>query len=212
MLWGPRPFGYKPTFLGNHLIDRACSMVFKENAIKPICFPFAPTGSDERQYSSPGFRIPVGTISKDKYYEYPEYHTSLDNLDFVTGKNLETSYLIYTDVISVLDSNFWITSRFGKGEVNLGRRGLYPSLGGAGKQFAAESLNGDRAATADTAIRDREIDIINWLLFSADGKNDLLAVAELSGHCFNEIVAVAKRLREANLIEGYFSRAVDGAS
>jgi len=199
---GPGPFGYKPTFLGNHLIDRACSMVFKENAIEPICFPFVPTGSDERQYSSPGFRIPVGTISKDKYYEYPEYHTSLDNLDFVTGENLEKSYRIYADVIRMLDSNYRITSRFGKGEVNLGRRGLYPSLGGAVNPSSAESVSENRS---NSAVRDREIDIINWLLFSADGKNDLLSVAESSGYCFKDISTVAKRLRSAGLIDGGFS-------
>ncbi len=189
---GPGRFGYKQTYKSDHLVDRACFAAFNKNGIDPICYPFVPTGSDERQYSSPGFRIPVATISKDKYYEYPEYHTSLDNLDFVTGKQLASSLELYEDVINILDSNSRIKSCLPKGEPNLGRRGLYPRLGGMTNSVASESVDQEKI--------DRQIDIINWMLFMADGKNDLLNVTELAGCSFEQSVEIARKLCEAGIL------------
>ena len=188
---GPGPFGYKQSFLGNHLVDRAVNLVFRDIKIDPITYPFAPDGSDERQYSSPGFRIPVVTITKDKYYEYPEYHTSLDNLDFVNGRQIAETLALYQAAIKILDSNNTYLSTVQFGEPQLGRRSLYPPMGGAINQ---PGTRGEKQATQD-------LDAITWLLFLSDGKNDLLTVAERSEISFDRVIDAANILLHAGLLE-----------
>ena len=82
-LGGPSNFSYKSTFLENHRIDQIVQDALDELKIQFQKFPFSIRGSDERQFSSPGFRIPMGVLCKDKFHEFDYYHTSLDNLDFI---------------------------------------------------------------------------------------------------------------------------------
>ena len=105
---GKGRLGHKESFVGNHLVDRAVRLAFRDQEIEPVRYPFTPDGSDERQYSSPGFRIPVTTITKDKYYEYSEYHTSLDNLDLVNGAQILEAIRVNQHAIEILDSNVQI--------------------------------------------------------------------------------------------------------
>jgi len=192
---GRGPLGFKESYLGNDLIDRAIRQAFKDRSIEPICYPFAPDGSDERQYSSPGFRIPMASITRDKYYEYSQYHTSLDNLEFVTGKQIKESLNMYRDVVNILDQNLFYCSTTPYGEPQLGKRNLYPSTGGAiNQQGAAVSTNHG------------ELDAITWLLFLADGEHDLLAISERSGLRFSVLQQVAGRLVEAGLVESVSAR------
>ena len=156
-------------------------------------YPFSPKGSDERQYSSPGFRIPIATITKDKYYEYPEYHTSLDNLDFVSGEQLARTLEIYQEVVNILDSNRVLHSLYIHGEPQLGRRGLYPRLGG-------RIDHGDLVTTNQEMIN-KQIDVMNWLLFLADGKNDLIGVSEHANCTFEESIATAEKLAKAGILQ-----------
>jgi aminopeptidase-like protein len=189
---GPGPVGVKQSFLGDHLVDRAVRLALRDAGITPVTYPFIPDGSDERQYSSPGFRIPVTTISKDKYYEYPYYHTSLDNLDFVTGTALAESYGHYLAAIDIIESNVVFRSLNPHCEVQLGRRGLYPQTGGALNQMAN---------TARTSAVENEVDIISWVMFLADGGHDLIAMAERSGFPYRDVAAVASKLETHGLLE-----------
>ena len=59
------------------------------------CMGSDPHGSDERQYSTLGFRINTPVITKDKFYEYDYYHTSLDDLDFVKPEQIAESLFLY---------------------------------------------------------------------------------------------------------------------
>ena len=188
---GPGPFGYKETFLGNHTIDRAIRLTFRDHGIKPIRYPFVPDGSDERQYSSPGFRIPVATITRDKYYEYPEYHTSADDLNFVTGCQIEDTLSIYLDVLRILDENMRYRSRKPYGEPQLGKAGLYPSTGGALNQ---------PGVSGNANQQEREINAISWLLFLADGERDLLSISEQSGVSFADLFRISQKLISSGLI------------
>jgi aminopeptidase-like protein len=188
---GPGALGYKETFLGDHLIDRAIRLAFRDRKVEPIRYPFVPDGSDERQYSSPGFRIPVASITKDKYYEYPQYHTSLDNLDFVNGSQIKESLDLYRDVFRILDRNVAYRSNIPCGEPQFGRRGLYPATGGAINQPGAVGPN-------EIA---RQIDAMTWLQFLADGDHDLMVIAESSGIAFLTLEKIASQLLEAGLIE-----------
>jgi aminopeptidase-like protein len=185
-------FGVKQSYLGNHLVDRAAGIALRDAGVEALRYPFAPDGSDERQYSSPAFRIPVTTISKDKYYEYPFYHTSLDDLGFVTGATLADSFALYRDAIDVIEQNRVLRSRNPHGEPQLGRRGLYPQTGGA--------LHQQRPGAAQ-AVVDREVEVISWIMFLADGTHDLIDVAERSGAPFRDVAAVARKLEAHGLVE-----------
>lgn len=194
---GRGPFGIKETFLGSHLIDRAAMLALRDAGIEPVIHRFAPDGSDERQYSSPGFRLPVATISKDKYYEYDYYHTSLDNLEFVTGDALAKAVQLYVDAIEIIESNCTVRSLNPNCEPQLGRRGLYPQTGGG--------LN--HSSEGRTTI-ENEVDVISWLMFLADGNHDLLTIAEKTGFPFADLAAVATKLSEHGLLEQLYADSV----
>jgi len=188
---GPGPLGYKETFLGDHLVDRAIRLAFRDRKAEPIRYPFVPDGSDERQYSSPGFRIPVASVTKDKYYEYSQYHTSLDNLDFVNGAQIVQSLAIYRDVIRVLDGNARYCSTAPWGEPQLSQRDLYPATGGGINQPSSTGWDG---VTTD-------IDAIMWVLFLSDSESDLVTIAEQTGLVFDRVVDAVNRLIDVGLLE-----------
>jgi len=190
---GQGPLGYKKTFSGSHLIDRAVELAFRDREIDPRIYEFAPDGSDERQYSSPGFRIPIATISKDKYYDYPQYHTSLDNLDFVNGSQMLESLMLYQDAISIVDANCSIKSKYPNGEVQLGSRGLYPTVGGAIGQNVGNADDG--------AKQEEQVELLSWVLFLADGTCDLVTIAEKTGYSFLSIKDCVATLASHELIE-----------
>ena len=190
---GPGPIGLKATFLGDHTIDKAMNVSCKDNGVIPVRYPFSPEGSDERQYSSPGFRIPVGTICKDKYYEYPEYHTSDDNLDFVTGQQLGQTLQLYRDAIYILEQNRVVNSLVPFGEAQLGKRGLYSSIGGSNNQ---PSVGRDKEVEKEDYSK-----LIAWIMFLADGQHDLIDVARQTKIRFDQVIAVAEQLKKHRLIE-----------
>ena len=190
---GKGRLGYKESFVGDSLVDRAVRLAFRDRSIDAVRYPFSPSGSDERQYSSPGFRMPVVTICKDKYYEYPEYHTSLDNLELVNGKQILESLTLYRDAIRILEENTIFNSSVPKGEVQLGHRGLYPQTGGSINQPAVNGV--------DNGPEYQELDVISWLLFLADGKNDLVTIAEKTGIAYSDLLRVARKLAGKAIIQ-----------
>jgi aminopeptidase-like protein len=187
---GPGRIGYKRSWCGNSLIDRAVRLTFRELGLEPLEYPFDARGSDERQYSSPGLRIPVGTICKDKYYEYDAYHTSLDNLDFVQAAALVETLKVYLAVIEKFERDRTYRSLNPIGEPQLGKRGLYPQLGGALHQKGAGGQ-----ASPDRLEADR------WLLFYGDGQTSLLSIAEKTGLPMDLLAQAAEQLAAAGLLE-----------
>jgi len=183
---GPGKFGYKQTYLKNSFIDRIVDYTFSEKGIDYLKYPFEPQGSDERQYSSPGFRIPVGLITKDKFHEYEYYHTSLDDLSFAKPEYLLESLKLYLGVIKNLDANHNVVSLNPNCEPQLGRRGLYPTIGRRTIKSKSESYN--------------ELDVILWLLFYGDGSLTLFEIHEKTGINYAKIVDAAETLRRQNLI------------
>jgi len=202
---GPGPFGYKTTFQGDHLIDRLVRLTYKELGLDYIEYPFDVNGSDERQYSQPYFRIPVGTICKDKYYEYPYYHTSLDNLDFVKAENLIQTLNLYRLAIEKLEQNGTYRSKMPYCEPMLGKRGLYPKVGGAIRQKVAEAQadHEQRGYQVDEGkiMYGNELDAIRWLMFHADGQTSLLDIAEKTGLPMRQLYEVAEKLVANELLE-----------
>jgi aminopeptidase-like protein len=172
---------YKRSRRGASDIDRVVEHVLRHWNRPGEIRDFTPYGYDERQYCSPGINLPVGCLSRTPYGEYPEYHTSADNLDFVEPAALEDSYRACQEILAVLEANATYLNRFPMCEPQLGRRGLYASMGGA--------MEG----------RARELALL-WVLNMSDGGHCLLDIAERSGLPFESIRRAADLLLRHDLI------------
>ena len=185
---GRGKYAYKRSLQSDALVDRVARRVMRGLDITFTEQPFDPHGSDERQYSSPGFRIPTGIITRDGYYDYPEYHTSLDNLNFISSDALLETLDIYLGIVDTLENRKPLQSLAPNGEPHLGPRGLYPTVGGA-------------MHTSGSNIVEKELDAILWTLTLADGINDRADIAEQSGIDIELIDAIAARLISGGLIK-----------
>lgn len=127
-----RAFSLLPSRDGTHEIDLIARHVLKQVIPKYVEYPWTSRGSDERQYSAPLVDIPMISMMRTKYWEYPEYHTSLDRLGtVVTPEGLAGGFESIRQAIDVLETNVTPTTEV-IGEPMLGPRGLYATLG-AGK-------------------------------------------------------------------------------
>ncbi len=205
---GKGPLGLKHSFEPAHQIDEL-AVIALNNAPTTSTgwkeYPFVPNGSDERQFSSPGFRIPTITICKDKYYEYEEYHTSDDNLDFVTPEQLLETLEVYKHWIRLLENNRTYRRKQPYCEYRLGKRGLFPALGGSINQpTAIENANGyaQRSYQLETAnITGAHLDAFKWIMFACDGKTDVLSICKMSGLDINIVIESCQLLLKETLLE-----------
>ncbi|MBN1559406.1 DUF4910 domain-containing protein [candidate division KSB1 bacterium] len=175
------PFTYKKSRIGDAEIDKSVIHVLQHSGKGYALREFSPYGYDERQFCSPGFNLPVGSLTRTPYGEYPEYHTSADNLDFVTAGSLSESLSIYLEVIHVLENNLVYLNQNPKCEPQLGKRGLYSALGG------------------ETNAKERQLAML-WVLNLSDGRHDLLEIAEKSKIRFQTINQVTRQLENAHLL------------
>jgi aminopeptidase-like protein len=180
-LGDPGTFHYKKSRRGDAEIDRAVLAVLGAAGEPFGVEDFIPFGYDERQYASPGFNLAVGSLTRTPYGRYPEYHTSADNLGFVQAGSLEGSLGTYLAVMDVLEGNRRYLNLNPKCEPQLGRRGLYRTIGG------------------DDAGRSRELALL-WVLNLSDGEHSLLDVAERSGMAFAVIREAADALLQVELL------------
>lgn len=126
-LGGPGDYWFIPSRFGNSLADQVSVEVLKSRHPRFSNCSFQERGSDERQWCSPNVDLPICSITKTKYAEYPEYHTSLDDLAFVTAGSLSSSFDTLCAVLNHLeDEPRWRSTV--DGEPQFGRRGLYRSL------------------------------------------------------------------------------------
>jgi len=177
---------YKRSRRGNAEIDRAVSHVLK-TAGKPYeIVDFSPYGYDERQYCSPGFNLPVGSLTRTPHGRYPAYHTSADNLDFVRPAALVDSLATYLAVLDVLEHNQRYQSTNPKCEPQLGKRGLYGKFGG------------------QKATKAHEMAML-WVLNLADGSHTLLDMAERANLPFSLVRQVADTLLTHGLLTAYIT-------
>ena len=177
------PLAYKRSRSGDAAIDTAAAHVVGDEFGGRI-LDFIPWGWDERQFNSPGFKLPVGCLSRSREGEYPEYHSSADDLDLIKPQFLEESLAATLGIVDVLEGNRVYTNLEPHGEPNLGSRGLYRSVGGGA------------AASEQLAIL--------WVLNQSDGTQSLLDIAERSGLTFRQIRAAADDLLRAGLLAETF--------
>jgi aminopeptidase-like protein len=175
-------FTYKKSRIGSAEIDRVVTYALKKSANDFNVIDFFPYGYDERQYCSPGFNLPVGCLMRTPYGQYPEYHTSADNLEFVKPENLAISLSLYLDVLKILEKNKKYMNQNLMCEPQLGRRGLYQHIGGH-----ADSEKFQLA--------------LLWTLNLSDGENSLLDISERSSLDFSLISEAADILVETDLLK-----------
>jgi len=190
---GPGKIGVKLGFETDHWINDLTLKVMEAEARGYKTYPFVPDGSDERQYSSPGFRIPTVSITSDKYYEYPEYHTSSDNLQFVSLDRLIEILGIYKSVFHEIESTFIPKRIMDKCEYQLGKRNLFPNTGGALKQSQPEYSGLDGVEI--------KVEAFSWLMHLADGRHSLRKISEISGLSKEILEKCSKIFLEEGLIK-----------
>lgn len=171
---------YKQSRRGDAEIDRVLAYVLRDRPHE--IRPFSPYGYDERQYCSPGFDLGVGCLTRTPYAEYPEYHTSGDNPDLVAPESMVDTLTVLREAVAVLDANGHYVNLSPYGEPQLGRRGLYDSLGGRSD-----------AKQAQLAML--------WVLSFSDGEHSLLDIAERAGLPFDSVAAAATALADAGLLK-----------
>jgi aminopeptidase-like protein len=175
-------FHYKRSRRGDAEIDRAVAHVLRHSGGEFEISDFSPYGYDERQYCSPGFNLPVGSLTRTPHGKFPQYHTSADNLDFVKPAALGGSLQAYLSVLRVLEGNNRYLNLKPKCEPQLGKRGLYRTVGGL-----------PDAGQIELAML--------WLLNYSDGDHSTLDIAERASLDFRLIQEAAKLLVDSNLLK-----------
>jgi aminopeptidase-like protein len=177
----PGPFTYKRSRQGSASIDRAVQQVLAHSGHPWQSRDFSPYGYDERQYCSPGFDLPVGRLSRTPHGEYPQYHTSADDLDFVRPESLAESFAVFLTIFDLLEHDRTYISLNQKCEPQLGRRGLYRGTGGV------------------TSSQPPEMAML-WVLNLADGRSSLLDIAVRSGLSFDAVRDASAALLASGLL------------
>jgi aminopeptidase-like protein len=172
------PLTYKRSRRGDALVDRAASYVLGQTGANVV--DFVPWGWDERQFNSPGFDLPVGSLSRSREGEFEEYHSSADDLELVRPEQLENALQTALEILEVLDADRRYLNLAPKGEPQLGKRGLYPKVGGP-------------------AAKEEQLAML-WVLNQSDGESSLLDIADRSGVSFSDLRAAVMRLQAAGLI------------
>jgi aminopeptidase-like protein len=178
---GPGDVHYKKSRRGNAVVDRAAALVLRESGHRFHLRDFSPYGYAERQFCSPGFNLPVGCFMRTPHGEFPEYHTSADNLDYLQPEFLDDSWAKLREIVRVLDGNRTFLNQNARCEPRLGARGLYSSVGG------------------DVGRKDWEMALL-WLLNLSDGDHSLLDIAERSGVRFPLLETAADALERCGLL------------
>ena len=174
-----RCYSFLPSRNGNTLSDKVALHVLKHIDPNFQHYTWLDRGSDERQYCAPGVDLPIATIMRSKYGEYPEYHTSLDDLSMVTPSGLEGAHTALKKAIEVIEQNVYPKTTV-LGEPQLGRRGLYPTL--STKKYSKKNH------------------IMMNLISYCDGKNSLLEIADFIDEPFWDLVSIVEKLKENGLL------------
>ncbi len=177
----PGPPTYKRSRRGDADVDRAAAHVLAHSGEDHRVIDFSPYGYDERQFCSPGFNLAVGRFGRSPHGTYPEYHTSGDDLAFVEPGALADSLLLVLGVLDVLEGDRTYRNLSPMGEPQLGRRGLYGSIGAQVDRAAAEMA-------------------MLWVLNLSDGAHSLLDIADRSGLSFDLVRGAADTLVAHDLL------------
>ncbi|MBU1849265.1 MAG: DUF4910 domain-containing protein [Nanoarchaeota archaeon] len=172
-------YSYLPSRNGDTYADRIALNILLFKQSKFIKYSFLDRGSDERQYNAPGIDLPVCCIMRSKYGTYPEYHTSLDNLEFINPEGLSGTYDVFKECLNLIEKNAKYKIKC-LGEPQLGKRGLYPTIS---------------TKTSGNQVK-KMMDFIVY----ADGTNDLIDISNKINVPVWELYPVIKKLKSAKLL------------
>jgi len=175
-----RTYSYVESKYANTLTDRVIQNVLEYYYPAYKRYSFLQRGSDERQYNAPGIDLPVCSVCRSKYGEYPEYHTSADNLKLISEKGLQGTFELMKKCIMALEYNQYYKINC-LGEPQLGKRGLYPTVSQKGTYGGVKLLT-------------------NFVAY-ADGKNDLIEIADIIGCSVNDLIGIVVQLLNKNMIK-----------
>lgn len=171
-------YSYLASRNGNTPIDRIAQRIVADTP-RPLVYSFMDRGSDERQYCAPGVDLPLISLMRTRYGNYPEYHTSADDLTFVTPAGLQGGFELVRDCIAELESSEYLSTPI-KGEPQLGKRGLYHTM--------------HARTVAD------EVLLRTHILAYSDGEHSTQDIAALTGRPFSEISLLTSELAEHGLV------------
>ena len=174
-----RTYSYMPTAYGNTLADTVLKNVLSFHYPEYKTYPFLRSGSDERRYNAPGIDLPIVCFCRSLYGEYPEYHTSADNLSLISPAGLQGSFDVMRKCITALEYNnkYKMTCLC---EPQLGNRGLYPTVSRKGQY-------------------DEVLKLVNMIAYF-NGKNDLIDVSNVIHVPVDEMIVSLKKLQDAGLV------------
>lgn len=175
-----RDYSYLPSRTEGTLSDKAALHSLKHMVDSYSTYSFLDRGSDERQYCYPGVDLPVCSIMRTKYGIYPEYHTSLDDLNLVTPMGLFGGYNVVKNAIGIIEANKTFKCKY-LCEPQLGKRGLYPNISEKSSATSVELM----------------MNILTYL----DGTIDLLDLADKLSVDFWEVKKITDELFDADLLE-----------
>ena len=182
-----RGYSYVKSRLGNTLADESLSSaLFKKKNF--ITYSFFERGSDERQYCSPGIDLPVCNFSRSKYGTYPEYHTSLDNLNLINQKGLEESLSVMISIIDCFELGIYPKPHF-LCEPQLSKRNLYPH-------------------TSSKNHIDKDAKIRKNFLAYCDGKTTIFKIAKLINCSLENLVDEYKLLKQKKILQGLDTKGI----
>ncbi len=174
-----RTYSMVSTKYEDTLADRVLQNVLRYHYPDYIRYSFMKRASDERQYGSAGVGLPVCAFCRSKYHEYPEYHTSADDLSLISPEGLQGSYDVMVKVIDTLEHNRYYRMTV-PCEPQLGKRGLYPTIQQKGTYDAFRALQHFTAY--------------------ADGRNDLIDISNLIGTPVDQLIPIVAKLTEHQLL------------
>ncbi len=175
------PLTYKKSRRGDGLIDKLLPEVMLRENIAHEIKDYIPYGYDERQFCSPGLNLPMGCLMRTPFGEYPEYHSSGDNLDFISAAQLSESLAAVVKVLEAAQLERRYENLQPDCEPQLGRRGLYAAIGGDNDQKQSQMA-------------------ILWMLAYSDGRHTVGDIAGMSGISSADLDLAAQRLVDTGLL------------
>ena len=176
-----RAYSYLPSRNGTTISDKVAKHVLKNTDPTYKTYTWLDRGSEERQYCAPGIDLPIASIMRTKYGQYPEYHTSLDDLEnVVTPRGLDGGYWALRRAIEAIEKNkkYKVTVLC---EPQMGKRGLYPTL--------------------STKKSNEQVRLMMNLISLCDGNSSLLDIAESLGAPVWDLYDLIDTLLSHKLVE-----------
>ena len=174
-----RAYSMVSTKYRDTLADRVLENVLRHHAPDYKRYSFMERASDERQYGSAGADLPVCAFCRSKYHEYPEYHTSADDLSLISAEGLQGAFDVMAKVIRALEKNRHYRMAM-PCEPQLGKRGLYPTI-------SQKNTYGD-------------VRLMQHFIAYADGRNDLIGMSDILGKPIDQIIPIVDKLVEHKLL------------